>query len=47
MSDINVYSTTAEVDALTPIDGDVVYDAEASAVKVYCNSVWYVFNDDA
>lgn len=47
MSDLNVYSTTAAVNALTPVDGDMVVDTEANAVKVYCNGAWKVFNDDA
>lgn len=47
MSDLNVYSTTAAVNALTPVDGDMVVDTEANAVKVYCNSAWKVFNNDA
>jgi len=46
MSDLNVYSTTAAVNALTPVDGDMVVDTEANAVKVYCNSAWKVFNND-
>ena len=46
MSDLNVYSTTAAVNALNSIDGDMVVDTEASAVKVYCNGAWKVFNDD-
>ena len=46
MSDLNVYSTTAAVNALTPVDGDMVVDTEANAVKVYCNGAWKVFNND-
>ena len=46
MSDLNVH-TTAEINALTPITGDLVLDSTLNAVKLYDGAAWKVFNSDA
>lgn len=43
MSDLNVY-TTAEINALTPITGDLVVDSTLNAVKLYDGAAWKTFN---
>jgi hypothetical protein len=43
MSDLNVY-TTAEINALTPITGDLVLDSTLNAVKLYDGAAWKTFN---
>ena len=45
MSDLNVY-TTAEINALTPITGDLVLDSDLYAVKLYDGAAWKTFNSD-
>jgi hypothetical protein len=45
MSDLNVY-TTAEINALTPITGDLVLDSTLNAVKLYNGSAWKTFDGD-
>jgi hypothetical protein len=45
MSDLNVY-TTAEINALTPITGDLVVDSDLNAVKLYNGSAWKTFTTD-
>jgi len=45
MSDLNVY-TTSQINALTPITGDMVVDSDLNAVKLYDGAAWRVFNDD-
>ena len=46
MSDLNVY-TTSQINALTPITGDMVVDSDLNAVKLYDGSAWRVFNSDS
>jgi len=46
MSDLNVY-TTAEINALTPITGDLVIDSDLNAVKLYDGAAWKTFTTDA
>ena len=45
MSDLNVY-TTAEINALTPITGDLVLDSDLNAVKLYDGAAWKTFTTD-
>ena len=45
MSDLNVY-TTAEINALTPITGDLVVDSNLNAVKLYDGTAWKTFDSD-
>ena len=45
MSDLNVH-TTAEINALTPITGDLVLDSTLNAVKLYDGTAWKTFNAD-
>lgn len=46
MSDLNVY-TTSEINALTPITGDLVVDSDLNAIKLYDGSAWRTFNSDS
>jgi len=46
MSDLNVY-TTSQINALTPITGDMVVDSDLNAVKLYDGSAWRKFAHDA
>jgi len=46
MSDLNVY-TTSQINALTPITGDMVVDSDLNAVKLYDGAAWRVFNSDS
>ena len=46
MSDLNVY-TTSQINALTPITGDLVVDSDLNAVKLYNGSAWKTFTTDA
>jgi hypothetical protein len=46
MSDLNVY-TTSQIDALTPLSGDLVVDSDLNAVKLYDGSVWRKFAHEA
>ena len=46
MSDLNVY-TTAEINALTPITGDLVLDSTLNAVKLYDGAAWRTWNADS
>ena len=46
MSDLNVY-TTAQINALTPITGDMVVDSDLNAVKLYDGSAWRTWNSDS
>jgi hypothetical protein len=46
MSDLNVY-TTSEINALTPITGDLVLDSTLNAVKLYDGAAWKTFTNDA
>jgi hypothetical protein len=46
MSDLNVH-TTAEINALTPITGDLVIDSDLNAVKLYDGAAWKTFTTDA
>jgi len=46
MSDLNVY-TTSQINALTPITGDMVIDSDLNAVKLYDGAAWRVFNSDS
>jgi len=43
MSDLNVY-TTSQINALTPITGDMVVDSDLNAVKLYDGSAWRTWN---
>ena len=45
MSDLNVY-TTSQINALTPITGDLVVDSDLNAVKLYNGSAWKTFTTD-
>jgi len=45
MSDLNVH-TTAEINALTPITGDLVIDSDLNAVKLYDGTAWKTFDSD-
>lgn len=46
MSDLNVY-TTSQINALTPITGDMVVDSDLNAVKLYDGSAWRTWNSDS
>jgi hypothetical protein len=46
MSDLNVY-TTSQINALTPITGDMVVDSDLNAIKLYDGSAWRTFNSDS
>ena len=46
MSDLNVY-TTSQINALTPITGDMVVDSDLNAVKLYDGAAWRTWNSDA
>ena len=46
MSDLNVY-TTSEINALTPITGDMVVDSDLNAIKLWDGTAWRIFNNDA
>ena len=46
MSDLNVH-TTAEINALTPITGDMVVDSDTDEIKLWSGSAWVVFSDDS
>lgn len=45
MSDLNVY-TTAEINALTPITGDLVVDSDTNQIKLYNGTAWKAFDSD-
>jgi hypothetical protein len=45
MSDLNVY-TTAEINALTPVTGDLVLDSTLNAVKLYDGAAWKTFDSE-
>ena len=46
MSDLNVY-TTSQINALTPITGDMVVDSDLNAVKLYDGAAWRTWNSDS
>jgi hypothetical protein len=46
MSDLNVY-TTSQINALTPITGDMVVDSDLNAIKLYDGSAWRTWNSDS
>lgn len=46
MSDLNVY-TTSQINALTPITGDMVVDSDLNAVKLYDGAAWRTWNADS
>ena len=46
MSDLNVY-TTAEINALTPITGDLVVDSDTNQIKLYNGTAWKAFTTDS
>ena len=46
MSDLNVY-TTSQINALTPITGDMVVDSDLNAVKLYDGYAWRTWNSDS
>ena len=46
MSDLNVY-TTNEINALTPITGDLVVDSDLNAIKLYDGANWRTWNSDS
>lgn len=46
MSDLNVH-TTSQINALTPITGDMVVDSDLNAVKLYDGAAWRTFNSDS
>ena len=46
MSDLNVY-TTSQINALTPITGDMVVDSDLNAIKLYDGAAWRTWNSDS
>jgi hypothetical protein len=46
MSDLRVL-TTADINNLTPLTGDVVVDSDLNAVKLYDGTDWKIFNADS
>ena len=46
MSSLNVH-TTSQINALTPITGDMVVDSDLNAVKLYDGTAWRTWNTDA
>ena len=50
MSDINIYENQAEIDALTPISGDLVVDRGTSTLHLCTGTspvTWKIFNPDS
>ena len=45
MSDLNVY-TTSQINALTPVTGDLVVDSDLNAVKLWNGTAWKAFTTD-